>query len=68
MHEIPEESRVIAERHDDGQIWPLLALSDAAEATQLVKDLRARGRNVDAIEVHDDAVNQLVVSGARTVR
>ncbi len=57
VFDVPQERWVVAERRDDGRMWPLLMVADAREAIELVKSSRARGRYVDAVAVDDEFGN-----------
>jgi hypothetical protein len=59
MYDVPQENWVISEEREDGESWPLIVVADGTEAVQLVSDLRARGRRVDAVQINAAAAEDL---------
>ena len=69
MYEVPQEHWVISEERENGESWPLIVVADGTEAADLVNELRARGRHVDAVQIDSVAAKDLSgQSGARTAR
>jgi hypothetical protein len=68
MYDVPQEHWVISEEREHGESWPLMVVADGTEAAQLVHDLRARGRHVDAVQIDDAAADDLSGTGRRDPR